>query len=197
MRSKKKNSMARLILAFIFIIALFLVSKPYFKTMLNEQNNKNKKEVLEVKLSNLGSVLNESSTVQISNPKILDNGTTISDYEVVLNVGESISYVFDVVNTGNVDAKLSDMIIPTPVCTNTDPINPTDVSSLCKNVTYKLTYSSAQGNTYVSNNDTINAGATKHMMITLTYNYPTDQMFLNAQPILIKNLGITLNYKKI
>lgn len=197
MKSSKKNRLTRLILVGIFGISLFLILKPYFKTMLNDNKIDKEKEILKIKLSNLGGVLTESGTVQISNPKIIDNETTISDYEVILNIGESISYVFDVVNNGNVDAKLSEMVIPTPVCASTDPSNPLDVSELCKNVTYKLTYSSGQGNTYVSNNDTINAGATKHMMITLTYNYPTDHILLNAEPILIKNLGITLNYIKI
>lgn len=194
---KKKSSMLRTLLLPIFLISLFLVTKPYFKTFLNNNNKDKLDKKIDVKLVNLGIVLNQHDSNEIISPNINYEGTKISDYEVILNPGESISYSFDISNNSDVQVKLKDMELPTPTCFATDGNSGVDVNNLCAYVSYKLTYTGESGNNFVSLNDTINAKTIKHMKITLKYSVPSDDPNVGALPILIKNLGISLNYDKI
>lgn len=70
--------------------------------------------------------------------------------------GDSVTYTFDVVNGGTIDAKLS----AAPTLTGVD-------EATAKNVTYTLTY--ADG-TAVAANDTLTAGQTRSLKLVATFN---------------------------
>lgn len=151
-----------------------------------------KKSSWSIKFSNLGTVQKTGSAAQVTAPTINTNDTKISEYSVSLTKpGDSITYTFDVVNDGDYDAKLSTITIPTPTCTKTTNGTDADATNVCSNLTYSLTYDDG---TALAVNDTLNAGATKSMKLTLTYNSNASAAQLPTADVSISNLGITLTY---
>ena len=74
--------------------------------------------------------------------------------------GDTITCTFDIVNGGDIDAKITEVpAVPTPTCA-------TDASGICSELTYTLTYADASA---IKVNDPLNAGDTKTAKIVLTY----------------------------
>ena len=134
----------------------------------------------------------------LSNPAILEGSarvitaptiqgsTTIGTYSVqLLSPGDSVTYTFDVVNDGNFDATLTTLTKGTPSCTT---------GFNCSNLTYTLKYSDG---TTVSQNDTLNVGETKHMVLTLKFNNSNNSGVLATKDSTISNLGVTLLYSQL
>lgn len=118
---------------------------------------------------------------QLTAPAIDSNATTIENYSVSLtSPGDSISYIFDVRNAGDYNAKIASLgnideagNIVTPVCKVNDDATNTNAVNVCKYLTYTLKYYDTTNNvatTAVSVDDTLTAGQTRTMILTLTYN---------------------------
>lgn len=121
--------------------------------------------------------------------------TTIGNYEAkVTKPGDQVSFTFDVINAGSIDAKLDQLLINsvaggTPTCTGKDATTGvSDATIVCGNLTYSLTYVSDDTN--VAANNTLAKGTTKRMRVTLKYTGST----LPANDVEITGLGITLTY---
>lgn len=70
--------------------------------------------------------------------------TTISGFDVTLKApGDSVSYVFDVKNAGNLSAKLKTFVEDTLTCTPAvgSTVSTEDANKLCNELKYTLTYS--------------------------------------------------------
>ena len=120
-----------------------------------------------IKFANLQSVVKTGTATEVTAPTINTNDTKISEYDVTLTTpGDSVSYTFDVVNEGTFNAKISSITIPTPLCTGNGTTATTDENNVCDNLTYTLTYANG---TPVAVDDTLNAGETKSLKLTLTY----------------------------
>jgi hypothetical protein len=118
--------------------------------------------------------------------------TALTDFVATLSKpGSSVTYTFDVVNAGNYDAKIGSVTIPTPTCTGTGDNADTDATNVCNYVTYTLTY--ADG-TKINTNDTLNAGETKSLKLTLSYSDFTDETKLPSNDVTISNLQCAINY---
>ena len=128
-----------------------------------------------------------TGTAKVLTAPTIQAGTTIGNYSVqLLAPGDSVSYTFDVVNEGNFNATLTTLTKNTPQCTT---------GFNCNNLTYTLVYTN--GNTNVSNSDTLNAGETKTMKLTLTFNASNNSSVLATSDSTVSNLGITLLYSQV
>ena len=68
-------------------------------------------------------------------------GTELKGYSVELSHFEdSVTYTFDIVNAGDVNAKLSSFIKNNPVFTGTGDYSDQDANIVKSNLTYELTY---------------------------------------------------------
>lgn len=105
-----------------------------------------------VKFTNLG-------TPTLTGKAAVTNAATLTDTTVtidvsVINPGDSATYTFDVTNAGTIDAKLSS-------------ITYTGVTeAAAKHMIYTLTYADGSA---IAANDTLTAGATKNLKLTVTY----------------------------
>lgn len=118
------------------------------------------------------------------------NDTTIGTFAVVVTKsGDSISYTFDVTNTGSLDAKIGTFTkAASPTCEGLSVTQAaTDANTVCSGLTYTLTYTS--GGTAVAANDTLAAGQTKNLTLTLSYSGD-----LTDDDVNITGLGITIIY---
>lgn len=118
-----------------------------------------------------------------------EKNTTIGDYDVIITKpGDSITYTFDVVNAGTVDANLGELTKNVkPTCTSNSGVS-ADETIVCDGLTYSLTYTDS-GNE-VKQNDTLDKGTTKNMTLTLDY----DSDSVPSDDVAISGLGITLKY---
>jgi hypothetical protein len=142
----------------------------------------------DVKFQNLSApVLTGDATV--ATPPTLAS-TLIGTYAVVLTKpGDSVTYTFDVTNTGSLDAVIGTYTKATnPTCTGTGANAVADAALICGNLTYTLKYTSGGAN--VAQSDTLAAGQTKNLTLKIASggsSLPTDD-------VNITDLGITIVY---
>lgn len=107
--------------------------------------------------------LNGTTTTAVADTLAIDGKTIIKGSMGTLKTpGDTITCTFDIVNKGDIDAKITTApVVPTPTCE-------TDASGICSELTYTLTYADSS-NTAINVNDELAAGATKAAKIVLTY----------------------------
>lgn len=104
---------------------------------------------------------------------VLDsNSTTLSGLTATLSApGDSVSYTFDIVNSGTINAKINtDGVHLASVASATCTGNPAPTSADCtlvkNNLTYTLKYTD---NSNITAGDKLAAGASKNVTLTITY----------------------------
>lgn len=131
--------------------------------------------------------------------KIDEGATSISDIDMTLTrPGDSVSYDFNVVNAGDINAKITTFTKQvTPTCTGTDSDAEkaaADADLVCGNLTYSLNYVTTEGEnevlTPVAENDTLDGGQTKKLRLTLKYDGTT----LPGNDVNLTNMTITTIY---
>lgn len=147
------------------------------------------------------SVVSPMSTAKETKAPTLDaTKTTIGNYEVELrNTGDSVTYTFDVKNDGDIDAKVTNIVMnngATLTCTSTagdTAAQNARNTKTCANLSYTLTYAD---NTPVSINDVLQAGATKIMKLKLEYKLASGQTDadLPDDDVVVSGLGLTITY---
>jgi len=143
----------------------------------------------EVKFANLSTPIITGDATVITAPTLTD--TNIGTYQVELTKpGDSITYTFDVTNTGTINARITTFTMPNPTCTGTGTSATADATIVCNNLVYTLTYT-ANGAT-VGLNDILPAGQTRNM--TLRISYPSTVSVLPNNLVNITDLGITIVY---
>lgn len=115
-------------------------------------------------ISNNASAVSANWSIKFANISNVTSGNAIniktdnnSNTELIFdmqfnNIGDSITYNFDLVNDGNIDAKLSTL----PTLTN-----------IPSNYTYTINYLDG---TSIKENDTLPSGTTKSLKLTITCN---------------------------
>jgi len=144
----------------------------------------------DIHFENLSEGKTTGSAVVNQEPSISgEKSTIIGDYDVTITKpGDSVSFTFDVKNTGTIDASLSELTKAlTPTCTSNSAVDE-DESIVCDGLTYTLTYTDNE--TPVAKSDTLNQGETKNLTLKLAYD--SDQV--PSDDVEISNLGITLQY---
>ncbi len=132
-------------------------------------------------------------------PQLSPETTSITNLDVKFNdITGSVTYYFDVVNEGDLDAVISNISNPGPICTvpvETPGVDPADtaadIANVCNAITYSLEYVEVGGTyTPVSINDTLAAGETKRLRLTFAYN----DSLLPLSEVRISNLSYLITY---
>ncbi len=145
-----------------------------------------------IEFDNLSKAAIVGSAVEDVAPRIM-YPTRIGDYRVSLNApGDSISYSFEVVNKGLLDAMLSSVFMIKPSCIG----NNKDCYNVLKNIDYKLTYEDGTipkyGDVLYAKNKDITKPNRKRMKLTLTYLKDVDEVPSNE--VTIDNLEVVMFY---
>lgn len=120
-----------------------------------------------VHFQNLSNANLKGTTLEVNKPTLKNNSTSISDFEVkFMNINDGVSYIFDVINDGDLDAKISSIVMPKPVCTSTGDTAYEDSSLICDNLNYSLTYLDG---TEIQIGDTLEKGQSKSLVLKLEY----------------------------
>ena len=153
-----------------------------------------------VKFSELGSATLTGTAAEVTKPTLSD--TTIGTYNATFKTpGDSISYKIKVSNTGSYNAKITTATIPVPTCTGKsgEGTAEADAGKVCDKLTYTLVYDTddtKSAGQAVQVGDTLDAGETRPMVLTLKYTEFTDATLLPAADVSISNLGVTLVYSQ-
>ena len=134
-------------------------------------------------------------------PELKNENTVIGDFEVVLiKPGDSVTYTFDIVNNGTIDAKLSELVMAgladkKLVCTSlADPKSTADETTVCGNLTYTLEYTDG-GAVAAGDKLAAKSGDTAtRKNVTLTLKYDGDT--LPEDDVEITGLDITMVYNQ-
>ncbi len=130
------------------------------------------------------------NTVENVKPQITKDATSISMFDVdFYEKGDSITYSFDVVNDGGLDAVISSINIPKPVCSSSGDDKGTNNKLVCDNLIYSLTYSDG---TAVNVEDELLSGHIQRFILTLKYNGKS----LPTSAVDISDLNITILYSQ-
>lgn len=147
-----------------------------------------------INFDNLSSAILTGTAEEVSHPSVSSDGTEISSYNVNFTTpGDSVTYTFDVVNSGTFDAVLSSISIPVPVCTGSGENAPNDASNVCNHLVYSLTYSD---DSVIKENDTLSKDTSKSLKLTLTYKDDITASELPNNDVSISNLGISMYYSQ-
>lgn len=153
-----------------------------------------------VKFSELGSATLTGTAAEVTKPTLSD--TTIGTYNATFKTpGDSISYKIKVSNTGSYNAKITTATIPVPTCTGKsgETTAEADAGKVCDKLTYTLVYDTddtQSAGQAVQVGDTLKAGETRPMLLTLKYTDFIDAALLPAADVSISNLGVTLVYSQ-
>ena len=126
-------------------------------------------------------------SAQSTDPTV--SATTIKDYKVTLaKPGDKVSYYFQVTNAGSFDAKLDSITIGTPTCST---------AAFCSNLKYTFAYTTDNGGeagTVPAVNDTLAAGETKWLVLSVEYLASSDASTLPKDTVTVDGLTATINY---
>lgn len=143
----------------------------------------------EVKFANLSEPILTGSA-SVTTPPTLSNTSIGTFNAIITKPGDSVAYTFDVTNTGSINAVIGTYVkAATPTCTGVSAtLAVEDAAIVCGALTYTLKYTT--GGVAVAQNDTLTAGQTKNMTLTLSYGGES----LPSDDVNITDLNITMIY---
>lgn len=184
----------------ISIVAIGIGFAAFSETLTINGNASVQTSSWKVKFSELGSATLTGTAAEVTKPTLSD--TTIGTYNATFKTpGDSISYKIKVSNTGSYNAKITTATIPVPTCTGKsgEGTAEADAGKVCDKLTYTLVYDTddtQSAGQAVQVGDTLDAGETRPMVLTLKYTEFTDATLLPAADVSISNLGVTLVYSQ-
>ena len=184
----------------ISIVAIGIGFAAFSETLTINGNASVQTSSWKVKFSELGSATLTGTAAEVTKPTLSD--TTIGTYNATFKTpGDSISYKIKVSNTGSYNAKITTATISVPTCTGKsgESTAEADAGKVCDKLTYTLVYDTddtKSAGQAVQVGDTLNAGETRPMVLTLKYADFTDATLLPAADVSISNLGVTLVYSQ-
>lgn len=153
-----KQKKIRYVIILVFCIAIACISVAYalLKTNLNVTGNAKIDEASwNIEFQDLSSNPAVTTTGEADISKLKLNGTVIELDVVVAKPKDSITYLFNVKNTGTIDAKISHVATP-------------DIDALtANNLAYSFTY--ADG-TKINVDDSLNVGDVRQLKLVVKYN---------------------------
>ena len=119
------------------------------------------------------------------------DSTVLTVSEGVLKVpGDTITYVFDVINEGDLDAEVETVLTTIDSCKASD--NTTDVTMYCDKIKYDLVYQDTKEE--VKKNDQLLKGESKTLNLVITYDKDKELTSLPNTEIVLDNITSTINY---
>lgn len=184
----------------ISIVAIGIGFAAFSETLTINGNASVQTSSWKVKFSELSSATLTGTASEVTAPTKSD--TTIETYNVTFKTpGDSVSYKIKVSNTGSYNAKITTANISVPTCTGKsgEGTAEADATKVCDKLTYTLVYDTddtKSAGQAVQVGDTLNAGETRPMVLTLKYTEFSDAALLPAADVSISNLGVTLVYSQ-
>lgn len=184
----------------ISIVAIGIGFAAFSETLTINGNASVQTSSWKVKFSELGTATLTGSAAEVTKPTLSD--TTIETYNATFKTpGDSVSYKIKVSNTGSYNAKITTATISVPSCTGKagEATADADAAKVCDKLTYTLVYDTddtQSAGQAVAVGDTLKAGETRPMVLTLKYAEFTDATLLPAADVSISNLGVTLVYSQ-
>lgn len=133
--------------------------------------------------------------------------TQITGYDLSLTKpGDSVTYTFDVKNTGTIDAKINTFSYLTPVytATATGDTGTADTNLVKTNLSMKLTYAAAttvaqtgtviNADTEVAANQKLLGGQTVKLKLTVAYDMASASTTVPTDKVTVTNYGATIFY---
>ena len=122
---------------------------------------------------------------------VLNSGSTVLTISegTVSAPGDKITYIFDVVNEGDLPAEVETTLTQMESC---KAENGSDVSIFCNKIGLDLVY--AETNTKVQKSDRLLSGETKTLNLIITYDKDKLLTTLPTSPITLSNITSTINY---
>ena len=119
------------------------------------------------------------------------DSTVLTVSEGILKVpGDTITYVFDVINEGDLDAEVETVLTTIDSCKASD--NTTDVTMYCDKIKYDLVYQDTKEE--VKKNDQLLKGESKTLNLIITYDKNKELTSLPNTEIVLDNINSTINY---
>ena len=196
MKKKEKYKTFGTLAVIVSLVAISLTYAGFTQQLTINGTANVKSSSWNVHFANL--VQNTTGTTVVNTPAQIKSDTTqIGDYSVTLNSpGDSLTYTFDVVNSGSYNAQLTGLVIGTPSCKVmvTEETN-TNTANVCSNLSYEL-FDVSTGNKITSaDNGTLSAnGGTRRLRLVLTFKSTTNTTLLPEADIEITGLSVTLTY---
>lgn len=148
-----------------------------------------------------------STATVVTEPTITTNSegkalAKLNEWQVTFSEpGQVAKYNIKVTNSGTYEAILDNVNIPTSLtCTGTGDSKATDETNVCGNLEYTLTYANAQthndssSSTVITEGDTLAAGESVDLVLTLTYKAFDDESKLPKASVSVSGLATSLNY---
>ncbi|MBP3635260.1 MAG: hypothetical protein J6J17_02210 [Bacilli bacterium] len=203
--SNKIRNVVLIILA-IALIGMTIVYAALSQTLNITSTAKVKASTWDIHFANL-SEATKVGGANVTTPPTLAS-TTISGLDVSLvKPGDSVSYTFDVVNNGSIDANLGTYTINTKgngiTCTDSSgSTTSSNATNVCNNLIFTLTYNTAttaaqtgtaiSAGTAVAKNQKLKAGQTVKLKLTVTFNSAATSV--PTSDVTISGLNSTLVY---
>lgn len=145
----------------------------------------------DVYFTDLNTAVKVGDAVEVASPTL--NSTKISNFFITLrHLNDSISYTFSVVNDGDYNAKIDDIVLKTPTCLGNGTNKNSDEKIMCSNVIYKLTY---ENGTEVKKGDYLFSNETKKMNISIEFtNNESSKTELPKSDVMISDIELELIY---
>ena len=143
-----------------------------------------------IKFANLSSPT-VAGDAEVTTPPTIQGDTHIGNFAVKLTApGDSVTYTFDVVNDGTIDAKVTDLVKATPTFTASGTANASnDTTVVQNNLVYDLTYSDG---TTIADDDELDAHDSVTLKLVVGYN--TNATTLPKDKVSVTGMDITLTY---
>ena len=122
------------------------------------------------------------------------DSTVLTVSEGILKVpGDTITYVFDVINEGDLDAEVETVLTTIDSCKASD--DTIDVTMYCDKIKYDLVYQDTKE--AVKKNDQLLKGESKTLNLIITYDKNKELTSLPNTEIVLDNITSTINYTMI
>ena len=183
MRAKSKNTL--LIILIIGLVSMTVAYAALSTTLTISSSAKVASSSWDIHFENLSLVTNASGNTGtvITPAQIQANTTQISGLVVDLKQpGDSVSYTFDIVNSGDINAKLNSLTLTTPSCGGN--------TTACSKLEYYVRYTT--GGTTPQTGDTLNKNTSVNA--TLTIKYKDDDPLSTENDISVSGLSVTFIY---
>ena len=157
-----------------------------------------------LKISGVANVDKTSWNIHFTNvltPKVEGQATggkaTLNDSSTVLTIsegtlsapGDKITYIFDVINEGDLPAEVETTLTTMKSCASEDG---SDVSIFCNKIGLDLVYADTKEK--VQKSDRLLSGETKTLNLIITYDKDKLLTTLPTSPITLSNITSTINY---
>ncbi len=180
------------IVAVAFLLSVIGISVG-FASMSSNLDVKGQAEVVpaswKIKFTDLSNPTINGSAAVVTAPQI-ESDTHIGNYDVTLSMpGDSVTYTFKIVNSGTIDAELSDYNFAVPTITGTGESAESDAAIVSNNLVYTLTYVDG---TAVQKNDTLLKNESKTLKLTVAYDASATDLPINR--VNISGMDIAFTY---